>query len=220
MEFAFKKLFSIDAKVHSASRTDAGVHAFGQVANIIIDKDISDFSLRSALNSVLPFDIRIISVNTVSMDFNARRDAVGKLYEYRIFNRNVSSPFERLRSWFIPYKIDIDAMTDASKHLLGIHDFSSFFKRERKRKVNPVRQIDKIDITMNGFNVVINILGRSFLRHMVRAIVATLIEVGKGKLSPDSVKSILEKGNRKFAPFVAPPYGLYLKRVYYDNYPC
>ncbi len=214
-----EKVLCHPVKLIGASRTDAGVHAFGQVANFFTDKNIPVFRLKKALNGLLPPDIKVREIEEVSESFHSRFSAVGKRYLYRIFNRDTPSPFEYRRSWFIPFELDLDAMKVASAYLIGVHDFSSFSKKDRKREVNPVREINDITFAVDGDVLEIRVLGRSFLRHMVRIIVATLVKVGAGKLSPEDVKNILESRDRTSAPYLAPPDGLYLEKVYYEDYP-
>ncbi|MEO2068293.1 MAG: tRNA pseudouridine(38-40) synthase TruA [Desulfurobacteriaceae bacterium] len=214
-----EKILGHEIKLTGASRTDAGVHALGQVANFKTTKDISLFRIQSALNGLLPEDIKIIEIGEVSLDFDARRSAKGKRYRYRVYTRKVPSPFEYKRSWFVPFDLNLDSMKEAKKYLVGTYDFTSFSKQDRKKEVNPVRTIDSIEIRKEGDILEFLFFGRSFLRHMVRIMVATLIEVGKGRLSPEEVKEIREKRDRKFAPFLAPPDGLYLEKVYYEDYP-
>jgi tRNA pseudouridine38-40 synthase len=216
---ALEKILQHEVKVTGASRTDAGVHALGQAANFKTVKEIELYRLQRALNGILPPDIKVIDVEEVPSDFDSRRWARGKRYRYRIFNRDVPSPFEYRRSWFIPYELDIEGMREASRFLIGVHDFSSFCKKDRKRKVNPLREVNEIEIFRDNNTIELVFYGRSFLRHMVRVMVATLVEVGRGKLKPTEVKEILEERNRERAPFLAPPDGLYLEKVYYGDYP-
>ncbi len=213
-----EKLLNEDIKLTGASRTDAGVHALGQVANFKTESCFPEDKLKRALNALLPHDISILNVEEVELEFDARRKAKGKKYRYRIFNRDVPSPFEFKRSWFIPYKLDIGKMVEASKFLIGTHDFRSFSKLEREKNIETVRDIHSIEIEKTGNCIEISFLGRSFLRHMIRVIVATLVEVGKGKMAPEDVNHILKAKDRKLAPFLAEPYGLYLEKVYYENF--
>ncbi|WP_456456324.1 tRNA pseudouridine(38-40) synthase TruA [Thermovibrio sp.] len=208
-----------EVKLVGASRTDAGVHAKGQVANFKTEKEFELKRLKKALNGLLPYDIKVIKVEEVPLDFDSRRSAKGKLYLYRLFNREVPSPFEYKRSWFFPFSLDLKEMEKASTYLLGSHDFTSFSKGERKKEVNPVRRIDEIAIEKINDTIEIKVIGRSFLRHMVRVIVATLVKVGEGKLKAEEVKEILEAKDRRRAPYLAPAEGLYLEKVYYEDYP-
>jgi tRNA pseudouridine38-40 synthase len=216
---ALKTILREEVKLVGASRTDAGVHARGQVANFKTEREIPLERLKRGLNGLLPPDIKVVEVEEVPLDFDARRSARGKEYLYRIFNREVPSPFEYRRSWFFPFPLDIAAMREASYFLIGVHDFTSFSKRDRSREVNPVREVNEIRIEKSGNVVEIRVWGRSFLRHMVRVMAATLVKVGEGKLKPKEVKEILEMRNREGAPFLAPPDGLYLEKVFYEDYP-
>ncbi len=216
---ALKTFLREEVKLTGASRTDAGVHAKGQVANFKTAKEFSLDKLKRALNGLLPFDIKVIKVEEVPLDFDSRRSAKGKLYLYRLFNREVPSPFEYKRSWFFPFTLNIEEMRKASSYLLGTHDFTSFSKGERKKEVNPVRRIDEITIDKVNDTIEIKVIGRSFLRHMVRVIVATLVKVGEGKLKAEEIREILEAKDRKRAPYLAPAEGLYLEKVYYEDYP-
>lgn len=208
-----------EVKLTGASRTDAGVHAFGQVANFKTERDLDLLRLQRALNGLLPPDIKVVGIEEVPLEFDARRSAKGKRYRYRVFNRSVPSPFEYKRSWFVPFKLNLDAMKEALRFLIGVHDFSSFYKRDRKKEVNTVREVNEILIEEKGYSVELVFYGRSFLRHMVRVMVATLIRVGVGEFPPTAVKEILEAKDRSAAPYLAPPDGLYLEKVYYSDYP-
>jgi len=214
-----ERILNHPVKLTGASRTDAGVHALGQVANFKTDKDIPLYKIQLALNGLLPPDIKIVNVEEVPLDFDARRSAQGKRYRYRVFNRKVPSPFEYKRAWFLPCELDFDAMEEAKKHLIGTYDFTSFSKADKRRKVNPVKTVDAIEIVRKGDVVEFVFFGRSFLRHMVRVMTAVLVEVGKGRLKPEDVETIREKRDRSYAPFLAPPDGLYLEKVYYEDYP-
>ena len=216
---ALETILQHPVKLTGASRTDAGVHALGQVANFITERTIELTRLQKAINGLLPPDIKVISVEEVPLDFDARRSADGKRYRYRVFNRGVPSPFEYRRSWFVPFHLEVDAMREASQYLVGKHDFSSFYKRDRKKRVSTVREVNRITVERVGNFVEFVFYGRSFLRHMVRVMVATLIEVGRGRLFPEKVKEILERKDRTAAPYLAPPDGLYLEKVYYGDYP-
>ena len=216
---ALETILGHEVKVVGASRTDAGVHALGQVANFKTDRDLELHKIQRALNGILPPDIKVVAAEEVPLEFDSRRWARGKKYRYRIFNRSVPSPFEFRRSWFVPHEIDTERMFKASRYLIGVHDFSSFCKRERKREVNPVREIDEIRISKFKNVIEVEVFGRSFLRHMVRVIVATLVKVGTGDLEPEEVEEILKARNRARAPFLSPPDGLYLEKVFYGDYP-
>ncbi|MEO2083377.1 MAG: tRNA pseudouridine(38-40) synthase TruA, partial [Desulfurobacteriaceae bacterium] len=191
-----------DVKLIGASRTDAGVHAFGQVANFKTLSDIETERLKRALNGLLPPDIRVVEVEEVPLSFDARRSAEGKRYRYRIFNREVASPFEYKRAWFFPFPLDVERMREAARFFVGVHDFTTFSKRDKSQSVNPVREVNAVYVEKDGNVIEVTVYGRSFLRHMVRIMVATLVKVGEGKLDPDSVKLMMEAKDRKVAPFL------------------
>ncbi len=208
-----------EVKLIGASRTDAGVHALGQVANFYTENPFPVEKLKRALNALLPPDIKVTNAEETLEEFDSRRWAKGKLYRYRLFIRDVPSPFEYKRAWFLWHELNVEAMKEAAGYLIGTYDFSSFSKSDRKREVNPIRTIDRIELLKSENVLELLFYGRSFLRHMVRVMVATLVEVGKERLKPEEVKKIREEKDRKAAPFLAPPEGLYLEKVYYDDYP-
>ncbi len=213
IEKVLKLILKEGVNLIGASRTDAGVHALGQVANFKTSSDIPTFKLLEALNGLLPHSIKVLEVREVDKSFHARFCAKGKSYLYRIFVRKVPSPFEYKRAWHIPYELDEKAMRKALSFFKGTHDFTTFSKKDPSR--NPIRTIT--DIKMKAENNVwaIRIEGVSFLRHMVRVIVATAVECALGKISAEDIPYLFEKRDRKYAPYLAPAYGLYLERVFY-----
>lgn len=214
-----KRVLQHPIKLTGASRTDAGVHALGQVANFKTEKGIPLYKVQAALNGLLPPDIKVVSVEEVPLDFNSRKWSKGKRYSYRVFNRKMLSPFEYKRSWFVPYKLDVQAMEEASNFLIGTFNFSSFAKLGKDKNLNTLRTVNSIEIKKKENLIEFIFFGKSFLRHMIRIMVATLIEVGRERLLPEDVKRIRDKKDRRFAPFLAPPDGLYLEKVYYEDYP-
>jgi tRNA pseudouridine38-40 synthase len=216
---ALQTILRHSVKLTGASRTDAGVHARGQVANFKTYKEPDLHKLQRSLNGLLPSDIKVTEVEIAPPAFDARKCAKGKCYRYRLFTRSVMSPFETGRAWFVPQHLNIEAIKTAKCHLLGTHDFTSFSKTEKTEKVNPIRTVDEIVIKEGTNTVEFLFYGRSFLRHMVRVMVAVLVEVGKGKLTPEDVLKIREARSRTSAPFLAPACGLYLEKVYYEDYP-
>ncbi len=216
---ALRTILKQEVKLTGASRTDAGVHARGQVANFKTDREVEPERLLKGLNGLLPPDIKVVRVEEVPLEFDARRSSRGKEYLYRIFNRKIPSPFEYKRSWFFPFPLGVKRMEEASRFLIGVHDFTSFSKRDRSKEVNPIREVNEIKIEKLGEVIEVRVWGRSFLRHMVRVIVATLVKVGEGKLEPEEVGEILKGRDRRRAPFLASPDGLYLEKVFYEDYP-
>ncbi|SNR67047.1 tRNA pseudouridine(38-40) synthase TruA [Desulfurobacterium atlanticum] len=214
-----EKIVNHKINLVGASRTDAGVHAFGQVANFKTTKEMPIERLKRAINGLLPPDIKVVKTEEVSLSFHSRLDSRGKTYVYRIFNRDVPSPFEYKKAWFISHEIKEAELQKVLNHFIGTHDFTTFSKLSSDEKKNPIRTIDRIDVKRVNHTITITITGRSFLRHMIRVIVATAVESLKGKIDRDSIPELFKKRDRKFAPFLAPPEGLYLMKVYYNDYP-
>jgi tRNA pseudouridine38-40 synthase len=214
IEGALKKILQEKVKLIASGRTDSGVHALGQVVNFKTKSKLSPLRLKAALNSNLPLDIRIKSAVETDLNFHSRFQAKSKLYRYRILNKEKSFVFKRNYSHFIPYSLDWKAMRREARVLLGSHDFSSFQTKD-KRERNPVRTIKKISVFKEDGEILIDIESDGFLYNMVRNIVGTLIEVGRGKLKKGALKEILEKKNRKFAGPTAPARGLCLVKVKY-----
>ncbi len=199
----------------ASGRTDAGVHALGQVANFKTESRIPLEALKRGLNSLLPDDIAIKRVEVVSHDFHARFSARSKLYEYRIFNSTVSSPMERNFSWYVPERLNLRKMREAARLLLGTHDFSSF-RASQSDNLNPVRTLMALEIERKRNKIIeFRMRADAFLKHMVRNIVGTLADVGKGKLHPECVEAILDARDRTHAGMAAPPNGLFLVDVEY-----
>ncbi len=216
---ALEKILHHEVTLKGASRTDAGVHAFGQVAVFKTTRKISPLKIQKALNGLLPPDIKVISAEEVPETFDPRKNAKGKTYLYRIFNRQVASPFEYKRAWFMPQKLNVETLEESLSFFKGTHDFTTFSKLSKDENRNPVRTIDEITVSAKEHTIEIRITGRSFLRHMIRVIVATAVETARGKLSVSKIPGMFNAKSRTAAPFLAPPEGLYLVKVYYDNYP-
>jgi len=203
-------------RVTAAGRTDAGVHARGQTAHFDTEARLSDREWIGALNAHLPEDIRVLDAREAGLDFDARRSATGKLYRYRVLTRRVAPAIDRERVWHVPVHIDEDSMREATRYLVGEHDFTSF-KAAGCASKNPVRVLKNIDIKRDGDLLVFDLVATAFLRYMVRNIVGTLIEVGRGKLTPSDVKRILDAKDRTEAGPTAPSQGLTLVEVYYSE---
>jgi len=202
--------------VKGSGRTDSGVHAIGQVANFHTLSTISPHCFVQALNSVLPQTIAVTGADEVDSTFDAQFSAVNKLYRYRVFNSRNRSPFELMRAWHINTTLDVDSMSGISHILLGNKDFSSFRASGCVARI-PVRTLSRCDIFCEGDVISFELEADGFLRHMVRNIVGTLIDVGKHRFSTDDFAAILAARDRKCAGRAAPPHGLYLVRV---DYPC
>ena len=214
MEGKLAQITGERVRLIASSRTDAGVHALGQVANFKTQSSLDARSFLNALNSLLPEDIRIKEVEEVDESFHARFGARGKMYEYRIFNGEVPSPFYRHFSWFIRGTLDLARMREAAMKLVGRHDFSSFCS-SGSMHVTPIREIYGINVGGRGGIVFIRIEANAFLKQMVRNIVGTLVDVGRRKLTPSQFGRILEARDRQRAGIAAPARGLFLVRVNY-----
>jgi tRNA pseudouridine38-40 synthase len=215
LESALRKMHKGEAvKVTGSGRTDAGVHAKGQVIHFDSGLAIPESKWQVALNTLLPEDISILSVEKERADFHARFDSLGKEYHYQLSLSIKKDPFQRHYAYRYPYSLNLEAMKEASRYLLGTHDFTSFCSAKTE-VVDKVRTIKEIDFTMDGELLVFRIIGNGFLYNMVRILVGTLLEVGSGDRKPEELKGILEKRDRHFAGKTAPAHGLYLWKVYY-----
>ncbi|MFA6716825.1 MAG: tRNA pseudouridine(38-40) synthase TruA [Victivallaceae bacterium] len=212
------KLYSgQDIKLTGSSRTDAGVHAVGFAASFAVPArpHIPPDKLKKALNGLLPDSVAIRGVKEVPMDFHARFDTAGKAYTY-VINLGDETPFASHYSWRPYLKLDIEKMREAAQHLIGTHDFSSFVVN-RDDIDNAVRTIYNIDFQVFGQYLCITFTGNGFLYRMIRCLVGALEAVGTGKISGPELKTILEQKDRRKAPNTAPPYGLFLMKVFYDK---
>ena len=200
--------------VAGASRTDAGVHAAAQVASVNIETDLATASLQRAINVRLPLDIRVLAVEDAPPGFHARFHARGKSYRYRLVRSPVLSPFDRLYAWHVPDLADVAAMRHAAAAFVGRHDFASFQARGSSI-IDTVRTIERLDVEDRGGEVVVEIAGDGFLRHMVRAIVGTLVEVGSGLRPAGDAAAMRAARDRRAGGPTAPARGLVLIAVRY-----
>jgi tRNA pseudouridine38-40 synthase len=201
--------------VQGAGRTDAGVHALGQVAHFDLAKAHAADTVRDALNAHLrPHPVAVLAVEIVRQSFNARSSAVRRHYLYRIVNRRPDLALQRLRAWRVPRLLDVVAMHEAAQRLTGKHDFTTFRSTECQA-ASPVKTLDRLDVTRTGDEVHIAATARSFLHNQVRSLVGSLVLVGDGKWSADDLVRALEARDRAACGPVAPPEGLYLVRVDY-----
>lgn len=197
-----------------SGRTDAGVHALGQVANFQTSSELKPDMIKRALNSMLPQDIVVRNSEEVDEKFHARYRARSRVYQYFIWNDRTPSPFFRKFSWFVASRLDLEKMQEAGSLLIGRHDFSSFQGADRM-ETRAVRDMVRLDIKKIGKLSVFTIEANSFLKHMVRNIVGTLVEVGKGKMNLDGFKKVIEAKDRTKAGPAAPAHGLFLREVKY-----
>ena len=215
LEAAVEKLSSERTKVSGAGRTDAGVHALGQVAHIDLVKDWETDVVRDGLNAHLrPHPVAILAAEKVSEEFDARFSATRRHYLYRIFNRRADLALNRDRVWRVARPLDETKMQEAAQHLLGNHDFTTFRSTECQAK-SPVKTLDVLRVTRDGQEVRIEASARSFLHNQVRSLVGSLEQVGEGRWTPADMKRALEARDRAACGPVAPPDGLYLVKVDY-----
>jgi len=200
--------------VAGAGRTDAGVHAMAQVASVNVEFALATDAIRRALNVRLPYDIRVLSVEDAPLGFHARFQAKGKTYRYRIVTTEVMSPFDRLYAWHAPERRDVDAMQRATEFFAGRHDFASFHSGEGLMN-GTVRVLDSVRCAVVPGGLVIDVVGDGFLRHMVRTIVGTLMDVGAGQRAPGSIPDIIARRDRRAAGPTVPACGLTLVSVRY-----
>ncbi len=199
-------------ELYGSGRTDAGVHALGQVAHLDVTTQMHAESIAGRLNELLPYDIHILNAEKVSEKFHARHNATARSYVYMIARRR--SAFGKPYCWWVKEELDIEKMKSAARILKGFHDFSSFGAatvEEKSTKVN----IEHLEVNETGNIIMIHIIGSHFLWMMVRRITGVLVHAGKGKLSPDEIKQFINRHSERPSQLSAPPSGLYLERVYY-----
>lgn len=216
IENALKKAFRNNIEIFASGRTDSGVHALGQVAHFDFDKKLSEFAMMMAINQNINFDEEVIitKCQIVSDDFHSRFGACERFYQYKILNRRARPILEKNRVWHVPQDLDIKKMQEASKYLLGKHDFSSFRDSECQTR-SPIRTINKIEIEKINDLIIFEISAKSFLHHMVRNIIGTLYLAGRYKIKPEEIKDILKAKDRTVSGPNAPARGLYFLKVDY-----
>jgi tRNA pseudouridine38-40 synthase len=219
LQRAFFALSKTPILVQGSGRTDAGVHAIAQVAAFTTTSPIPCWNLLRAMNHLLPGAIRVTKVEEVASGFNPRFDAVSKLYEYRIFRDELCSPFERRYVHHFPYPVDDPKMIDAAPLFEGQHDFSAFaaFDERYVSGYSKVRTIFSSTLVREGPLLLYRVRGSGFLKHMVRNIVGTLIQLGKGNLAKPALQDLLIRGSRAECGPTVPPSGLFLVEVTYEK---
>ena len=216
LEDALLRITGHSISTIAASRTDAGVHALGQVVGFQSESPLLPHEWTRALNGVLPKNISVRRTEVAADDFHARYDAHAKTYEYRILNQRTRPALDRLRVWQVTQPLNVDLMREAARHVLGKHDCTSFQGPAAGTK-NPVCTIHRIDWVHDGPLIRFTIQADRFLKQMVRALVGTLVEIGHGKRNPDAMATILEARDRRAAGPTSPPQGLYLLHVHYNT---
>jgi tRNA pseudouridine38-40 synthase len=215
IEAAFERFTGERPKVFGAGRTDAGVHALGQVAHVDLAKNWDTDTVRDALNAHLrPHPIAILTCEQMPADFDARFSATARHYRYRIVARRADLALDRDRAWRIGKPLDMEAMQAAAQRLIGNHDFTTFRSVECQAK-SPVKTLDRLAVTRAGEEILIEASARSFLHHQVRSMVGSLAQVGEGRWSADDLSRALAARDRSACGPVAPACGLYLVRVDY-----
>jgi tRNA pseudouridine38-40 synthase len=214
IEEALSAIDGAPVTLHGAGRTDSGVHALGQVATARVTSPIGDTRLARALNAHLPESIRITELSTVPDDFHARFSAVSKAYEYRIWNARTLPPFIRLYAWHVMEPLDVAAMREGTRAIVGEHDFAAF-RSARSVNHTTVRAITAAGWKTDGAALTFEIEGKGFLRYMVRSLVGTLVEIGRGARPPADMAALLASRDRSAAGRTAPALGLFLVKVDY-----
>ncbi|HVO04497.1 MAG TPA: tRNA pseudouridine(38-40) synthase TruA [Candidatus Cybelea sp.] len=216
MEEAIFRITGEEAEVQGAGRTDAGVHALGQVAHLDVEKDFAPDKLRDAINYHLkPRPIAVLTAEVAARDFHARFSATGRAYLYRIVNRRAPLTVDLGRAWLVNAPLDADAMHNAAQVLIGKHDFSTF-RASLCQAQSPVKTLDRLSVHRVGEEIQLIAEARSFLHHQVRNMVGTLRLVGEGKWTLADLEDALDARDRTKGGPTAPPDGLYLTRVRYD----
>lgn len=215
LESALAKVTGQQILTSAAGRTDAGVHALGQVMSFKSQTAVDVDGCAGRLNSICGPEVAVLEMEEVAEGFDARFSATSRTYEYGILNRPIHDPFARHTTWHFPQPLDEQLMAKGAQSLLGEHSFESFARVEEGK--SPMRRIESIEIERDGELVTIRITANSFLQQMVRSIVGTLVQVGTGKTGPDDMDGILHARDRAAAGPVAPPHGLFLVSVSYPG---
>ncbi len=217
LEEAVKRLTGESVKVYGAGRTDAGVHARGQVATFRTQSTIPLNNLARALTSRLPKDISVRKAEEVAITFDPRHGAKMKLYRYQIYASKIAPAIGRQYLWHIGWELDIEKMRQAARYLEGEHDYTSFSNQEcNNSEANNIRTVDRCKLDYQDNIITIDVMGRSFLYNMVRNIVGTLVDVGRGRIAPEAIPAIFAARNRQHAGQGAPAQGLTLEWIEYS----
>ncbi|MCD6585689.1 MAG: tRNA pseudouridine(38-40) synthase TruA [Desulfobacteraceae bacterium] len=217
LEDAVTKCFGFRLKIEGSGRTDRGTHALGQVASIRLPEDIDEEAAVVSLNDALDKAIEVTNLQKVSDDFHARDSAVGKCYRYKIWNHVDLPPAMEGKVWYIPAKLDVEAMQNACPFFVGKMDYASFAKVPNFKRATTLRTVHSLDLRQDGFSLCFSIIADGFLYKMVRNIIRVLVKVGESKTSSEDLPRIIKAKNRQAAPGTAPASGLYLDAVFYDK---
>lgn len=214
LEAVLERIFGQKIRVHGSGRTDAGVHALGQVAAFDLPRPFAPEELHRAMNALLPPDIAIVEAAAAPAEFDPRRDARLRAYEYRVINQDRRSAFDFRYAWQVAGPLDRAAMRAAARRFIGTHDFAAFRSLGSDEK-STVRSVFSSEWRCDGKHLAYRVEASGFLRHMVRTMVATMVAVGRGKLAPAQVTALIESRDRALAPALAPAAGLFLVEVRY-----
>ena len=205
------------ATLHAAGRTDAGVHALAMTAHVDVVKHLTEHRLREGINALVrPAPVSVTAVEPVTDDWHARFSCVGRRYLYRILNRRAPAALYKGKVWHVPIELDAEAMAEGAQHLVGRHDFTTF-RSVHCQSQSPVKTLDSLTVERIGEEIHIRAAARSFLHHQVRSMVGCLALVGRGRWTPEDVKSALEAKDRQELGLNAPPEGLYFVEAIYPD---
>ena len=216
LEMVLSRNAGMPVEIHGSGRTDAGVHAKGQVANFYLEDKRDPEEIRLYCNTYLPEDIRVLTVEEAPLRFHSRLNARSKTYVYRIEMGEKRSVFTRRYTYGLGKPLDLERMKQAADYLIGTHDFKSFCGNKKMKKTT-VRTLMKVEFQVSGSELAIRYTGNGFLQYMVRIMTGTLIEVGLGVRNPETMPAVLEACSREAAGFTAPPEGLCLEKVRYGS---
>ena len=214
MENVISSCIKEKINIVSSGRTDAGVHAYGQVINFNMNSPLPLKEIQRIINIELPNDIAVKNIEEVGERFHARYNAKSKIYTYKILNSDVHDPFRRKYAYYCPHNLDVEKMKKASRHFIGQHNFNGFSSAKASKKSTD-RIIYSVDITQESNEISISYHGNGFLYNMVRIMTGSLIEIGLSKLPEDIIVNALKNGERQSAGYTAPPQGLFLVEVKY-----
>lgn len=217
LEHAVTEYFGLRHNIEGSGRTDRGTHAVGQVATIRLPEEIDKKETLEKLNSYLNETITITDIQKVSNEFHARSSAIGKQYDYKIWNHPDLPPDMDGKVWFVPKKLDFNAMKSVCSLFIGEMDYASFAKVPNYKRATSIRTVQSFDLKRDGALLCFSIIADGFLYKMVRNIVRAVVKVGEGRTKKKDLVSIIEAKNRKVAPGTAPASGLYLDSVFYDQ---
>ena len=215
LEKLLSRMCEEEIVVQGSGRTDAGVHARGQIVNFHTSCEMSLQEMQQYMKEYLPEDIAVVEISEVAERFHSRLNVTGKKYCYRVWNSNIPNVFWRRYTHTVEETLDMEAMKQAAAHFLGEHDFKAFTSAKKGKK-STVRRIDAIDIVKEGDLITFTFQGNGFLYHMIRILVGTLLEVGRGERKADTMPDILESKTRENAGALVPGQGLMLEEVYYS----